>query len=215
MRINEWCGRPYLISAHAGQLARQIFETKRREASCQLIQRNWRMFVARKHYKELYFSAMSIQAALRGMDARNELRFRRRTTAAIIIQVWYWVLLCRPFGIRHTSCLLTLTQIRSFSWRNIKFWYNSFHRADSANTQPACIIRNGRKQLSQFNVPGEAKLLAGNWKNWKWCSPNFFILLWLIKNLSLPCLGRRALLVSDFRNFFIEIMILNYVEFLV
>ncbi|KAL9685470.1 hypothetical protein QQ045_022920 [Rhodiola kirilowii] len=73
-------------AACRGQLARQMFESRRREASCHIIQRNWRMFNARKLYKELYFSAVFIQAALRGTAARDELRFRRRTNAATIIQ---------------------------------------------------------------------------------------------------------------------------------
>lgn len=73
------------------------------------------MFVARKHYKKLYFSAVSIQAALRGMDARNELRFRRRTTAAIIIQViilciFYAGLFYILFAMSHTNKKLHMTQ---------------------------------------------------------------------------------------------------------
>lgn len=45
------------------------------------------MQVARKAYKELYFSAVSVQAGMRGMAARNVLRFKRQTKAAIVIQV--------------------------------------------------------------------------------------------------------------------------------
>lgn len=45
------------------------------------------MYLARKAYKELYSSAVSIQTGMRGMAARNELRFRRQTRAAIVIQV--------------------------------------------------------------------------------------------------------------------------------
>lgn len=59
----------------------------RREASSLRIQRELRMHFARKAYKEICFSAVSIQTGLRGMAARNELRFRRQTKAAIIIQV--------------------------------------------------------------------------------------------------------------------------------
>ena len=59
----------------------------RREASTMMIQRDWRMHVARKAYKELYSSAVSIQTGMRGMAARNELRFRRQTKAAVVIQV--------------------------------------------------------------------------------------------------------------------------------
>lgn len=73
--------------ATAGELARRIYEGMRREASSVMIQRDWRMHVARKAYKELYSSAVSIQTGMRGMAARSELRFRRQTKAAIIIQV--------------------------------------------------------------------------------------------------------------------------------
>lgn len=70
-----------------GQLARQVYETMRREASCLRIQRDLRMYFARKAYKDMCTSAVSIQTGMRGMAARNELRFRRQTRAAIIIQV--------------------------------------------------------------------------------------------------------------------------------
>lgn len=69
-----------------GELARQVYENMRREASCLRIQRDFRMHLARKSYNELCSSAVSIQTGMRGMTARNELRFRRQTKAAIIIQ---------------------------------------------------------------------------------------------------------------------------------
>lgn len=71
----------------AGQLARKVYEAMRREASCLRIQKVLRMYLARKGYKEMYSSAISIQAGMRGMVARDELRFRRQTKAAIVIQV--------------------------------------------------------------------------------------------------------------------------------
>ena len=51
------------------------------------------MHVARKAYKELYFSAVSIQTGMRGMVARNLLRFRRQTRAAIVIQVRHFFII--------------------------------------------------------------------------------------------------------------------------
>jgi len=45
------------------------------------------MHTARKAYKELFTSAVTIQSALRGMCALKELHFRRQTRAAIIVQV--------------------------------------------------------------------------------------------------------------------------------
>lgn len=77
----------FLFGLSKGQLARQVYEGMRREASSLIIQRDWRMCIARKAYRELRCSAVSIQTGLRGMAARNELRFRRQTRAAIIIQV--------------------------------------------------------------------------------------------------------------------------------
>uniref|UniRef100_A0A7N0UBG2 Myosin-6-like n=1 Tax=Kalanchoe fedtschenkoi TaxID=63787 RepID=A0A7N0UBG2_KALFE len=69
-----------------GQLARKLFESMQREASCLKIQRVMRMYFAKKAYKGASTSAVSIQAAMRGMAARNKLRFRRQTKAAILIQ---------------------------------------------------------------------------------------------------------------------------------
>jgi len=46
------------------------------------------MHIARKAYKDLYTSAVSIQTGMQGMAARSELHFRRQTKAAIAIQVF-------------------------------------------------------------------------------------------------------------------------------
>lgn len=73
----------------AGQLARQVFEGMRQEASSLLIQRCLRMHIARKAYKELYTSAVSIQTGMRAMAAQCDLEFRRRTAATIVVQVGY------------------------------------------------------------------------------------------------------------------------------
>lgn len=59
----------------------------RREAACLRIQKHLRMHFARKAYKSLCSSAVSIQTGIRGMVARNELRFRKQTKAAVVIQV--------------------------------------------------------------------------------------------------------------------------------
>lgn len=72
---------------YAGQLARAIYECMRREAASLRIQKDARKYLARKSYGLLCSSAVSIQAGLRGMAARNELQFRKRTNAAIFIQV--------------------------------------------------------------------------------------------------------------------------------
>lgn len=62
----------------------------RRLAAALRIQTYFRMHLARTAYRELFSSAVTIQASVRGMAARKELHFRRQTRAAIIIQVNYW-----------------------------------------------------------------------------------------------------------------------------
>ncbi|KAI3409534.1 uncharacterized protein J3R85_019201 [Psidium guajava] len=69
-----------------GQLARQAYESMRREAACLRIQKDLRMHIARKAYKDSYSSAICIQTGLRGMAARCELRLRKQIKAAIVIQ---------------------------------------------------------------------------------------------------------------------------------
>ncbi|CAL5376041.1 unnamed protein product [Camellia sinensis] len=61
-----------------GQLAREVYENIRRQASCLRIQRDFRMHLARKAYKELCSFAVSILAGMRGIVARDELCFRRQ-----------------------------------------------------------------------------------------------------------------------------------------
>lgn len=90
LKLTHNCYQTWFVLI-VGQLSRQVYEGLRREASSLLIQRHLRMYLARKAYQELYFSAVSIQTGMRGLTARNELRFRRRTRAAIIIQVKYFI----------------------------------------------------------------------------------------------------------------------------
>ncbi|KAL8547199.1 hypothetical protein ACS0TY_006783 [Phlomoides rotata] len=54
------------------------------------------MYLAGKAYKEIYSSSVSVQTGMRGMAARNELRFRRQTRAAILIQSHCRKFLARP-----------------------------------------------------------------------------------------------------------------------
>lgn len=79
--------QPFFSFLILGQLARQVYESMRREASSIRIQKDLRKHLARKAYNQLCSSAVSVQTGMRGMAARNELRFRRQTRAAIIIQV--------------------------------------------------------------------------------------------------------------------------------
>lgn len=59
----------------------------RREAACLTVQKDVRMFLARKTYYNLYLAALSVQTGMRGMAARIELQYRKQTQAAIFIQV--------------------------------------------------------------------------------------------------------------------------------
>ncbi|XP_031129702.1 myosin-7-like isoform X1 [Ipomoea triloba] len=73
-------------TACRGQLARNLFECKRREAASLMIQKYARMFIARRDYRILWASAVSIQTPMRRMAARNEFKYRKETKAAILIQ---------------------------------------------------------------------------------------------------------------------------------
>lgn len=75
----------------AGQIARSVFEHKKREAACLRIQAELRCHLARKFYLELYSSVVKIESGMRGMAARRELHFRRQMRAATIIQVNPWL----------------------------------------------------------------------------------------------------------------------------
>jgi len=58
----------------------------RRDAASIRIQKHARGHSARKAYRQVYESAIVIQAGIQAMAARNEHRFRRETKASIIIQ---------------------------------------------------------------------------------------------------------------------------------
>ncbi|CAM8963231.1 unnamed protein product [Rhodiola kirilowii] len=73
-------------AACRGQLARKIFESKRREASCQMIQRNWRMYVARKHYKSYISLLCPYRQLCEVWLLVMSFALNRQTRAAIIIQ---------------------------------------------------------------------------------------------------------------------------------
>jgi len=72
---------------NVGQLARHQYEYMRREAACLKIQKDFLMYISRNAYRTIYASAIYIQIGMRRMVARNELRFRKRSLAAIVIQV--------------------------------------------------------------------------------------------------------------------------------
>ncbi|XP_051133264.1 myosin-8-like [Andrographis paniculata] len=76
----------YIQALCRGQIARHIFECKRRMAAALIIQKDIRMHFSRKTYVTLYNSAVMVQTGMRGMDARNTLRFLKQKKAATIIQ---------------------------------------------------------------------------------------------------------------------------------
>lgn len=59
----------------------------RKVAAAIKIQKNTRRYEARKAYKKLHASVLTLQTALRAIAARKEFRFRKQTKAAVIIQV--------------------------------------------------------------------------------------------------------------------------------
>lgn len=70
-----------------GRLACKLYDRMRREANAVKIQKHTRRHQARMTYSKLRASVLVLQMGLRAMAARKEFRFRKRTKAAIIIQV--------------------------------------------------------------------------------------------------------------------------------
>ena len=71
-----------------GELTRHVYESMRREVASLRIQKYLRMHLASKAFRgEICSSALCIQTGMRAMAARNELRRRWETRAAIVIQV--------------------------------------------------------------------------------------------------------------------------------
>jgi myosin-5 len=58
-----------------------------KEASAVKIQKNIRRYEARKAYKELHMSVVTLQTALRAIAARKDYKFEKQTKASVIIQV--------------------------------------------------------------------------------------------------------------------------------
>lgn len=70
-----------------GTLACKLYDRMRRQAASVKIQKNQRGHQARRSYKLQVSSVLVIQAALRAMAARNEFRHKKRSKAAVTIQV--------------------------------------------------------------------------------------------------------------------------------
>ncbi|XP_074284559.1 myosin-6-like isoform X2 [Silene latifolia] len=91
---HRWFGQMRLsaitIQAYTrGEVARCLFEHKKKERASVRIQKESRKYLARKSYLAFCSSAVSIQRGMRGMAARSELLFRKRRKAAILIQCQY------------------------------------------------------------------------------------------------------------------------------
>ena len=102
-----------LQRAVRGQLARNQYESMRRDAASLIIQKQIRMFLSRNVYKTTYAKTVCIQTGMRGMAARNELRFRKQTQAAIVIQGHYRCYLARTYFKRLKKATISV----QCSWR--------------------------------------------------------------------------------------------------
>ena len=71
------------------------------------------MHIAMRAYRELYTSAVSIQTGMRGMVACCELRFRRQTRAATIIQVILFLkkAIIKLSNVHQTPCKVIFAQL--------------------------------------------------------------------------------------------------------
>jgi myosin V len=74
----------FLITA---RLACKQHEFLRQQAAALRIQKTTRWYFAWKTYCQLRLSAVTLQAGVRAMAARNEFNFRKRNKASVRIQV--------------------------------------------------------------------------------------------------------------------------------
>ncbi|KAH6770255.1 myosin XI B, partial [Perilla frutescens var. hirtella] len=109
-----------------GQVARCIYEHKRRMAAATTIQKDARMSCSWKSYSLLRSSTVVIQTGMRGMAARSELLFRKRNKAATVFQRH-----CRGYLASHR--------------------YSSLKGAATA-IQCACRVNKARKELRTLKM---------------------------------------------------------------
>ena len=101
-----------LAMCRAGSLARKRYARLRQVAAAVCIQKNVRMWLARKKFIEVKDAAVKIQAGFRGMAARKECRCRRQSKAATLIQV------C----ILSASRIVYIFYFQYYSWLGIMQW---------------------------------------------------------------------------------------------
>ena len=75
------------IFSITARLACKQHEFLRQQAAALRIQKNARWYFAWKTYYQLRLSAITLQAGLRAMAARNEFTFRKKNKASVHIQV--------------------------------------------------------------------------------------------------------------------------------
>jgi hypothetical protein len=76
-----------LMLCVSGTLACKLYDRMRKQSASVKIQKNQRRHQARRSYKLLNASVLVVQTALRAMAARNEFRYKKRSKAAVTIQV--------------------------------------------------------------------------------------------------------------------------------
>lgn len=90
-----------------GRLACKLFEFLKRVAAAVKIQKHIRRYQARKTYCNLHLSMLVLQTGLRALAARKEFRLRKRTKAAIFVQVIHFK---TYFAWKSTRILLSLSK---------------------------------------------------------------------------------------------------------
>lgn len=107
----------FLVSPSTGRLARKQYQKMRQEAAAICIQKNVRMWLARKKYIETKEAAIKIQSGYRGMAARKEHRFRRQTKAVIIMQV------SEQHSLKRLTLVSALFENLLYLAFNFRMWY--------------------------------------------------------------------------------------------
>lgn len=136
-----------------GKLATKLFEHMKRQAASLKIQKNYRRHSFWMWYNRLKLSVTVLQTGLRAMAARNELRHKKTTKAAILVQVSTWYLHIAfksklyPFSLTH-QCL----QANWHRHRDFKYYKKLMRSA--IVTQTRWRGRIARKELRKLKMVG-------------------------------------------------------------
>jgi len=85
--VEPWIYTKIIFFSITARLACKQHEFLRQQAAALRIQKTTRWYFAWKTYCQLRLSAVTLQAGVRAMAARNEFNFRKRNKASIRIQV--------------------------------------------------------------------------------------------------------------------------------